>query len=450
MASSVWWIRRDLRLSDQPALLSAAAAGDVLPLFVLDPSLWGPSGDVRRAYLLRSLRKFDSSLAGALHVRIGDPTSVVPNVASQCEASEVHIAADFGPYGDKRDGAVDAELRKAGRSLVRTGSPYAVAPGRVRKDDGTPYRVFTPFYRAWLAHGWRSPAPPAIANQWLRLDGSQTLPPEPELGSLVLPPVGEEAARTRWREFCATDLVDYADLRDRPDLPATSGLSAALKWGEIHPRTLLADLDDSRGHDAFRRELAWREFYADVLHQAPETVRRNLRTELDAIEYDDGETADKRFEAWRHGHTGYPFVDAGMRQLLAEGWMHNRVRMVAASFLVKDLHLPWTRGARWFMQMLRDADVASNQHGWQWVAGTGTDAAPYFRVFNPVAQGQRFDADGDYVRRYVPELRDVDSAHIHEPWRCASGVPPAYIQRIVDHRVERQDALDRYASARRR
>ena len=155
MASSVWWIRRDLRLSDQPALLSAAAAGDVLPLFVLDPSLWGPSGDVRRAYLLRSLRKFDSSLAGALHVRIGDPTSVVPNVASQCEASEVHIAADFGPYGDKRDGAVDAELRKAGRSLVRTGSPYAVAPGRVRKDDGTPYRVFTPFYRAWLAHGWR-------------------------------------------------------------------------------------------------------------------------------------------------------------------------------------------------------------------------------------------------------------------------------------------------------
>ncbi len=450
MASSVWWIRRDLRLSDQPALVSAAAAGEVLPLFVIDPSLWRPSGDVRRAYLLRSLREFDSVLAGALHVRIGDPTIVVPNVASLCGASEVHVAADFGPYGRKRDGAVDAELRIAGRSLVRTGSPYAVAPGRVRKDDGTPYRVFTPFYRAWLAHGWRSPAPPVRPNQWARLDGSQPLPPEPDLGPLELPPVGEVAAQTRWSEFRASDLADYADLRDRPDLSATSGLSAALKWGEIHPRTLLADLDDSRGHEVFRRELAWREFYADVLHQAPETARRNLRTELDSIEYDQGASADQRFEAWRFGRTGYPFVDAGMRQLLAEGWMHNRVRMVAASFLVKDLHLPWTRGARWFMQMLRDADVASNQHGWQWVAGTGTDAAPYFRVFNPVAQGKRFDAHGDYVRRYVPELRDVDGVHIHEPWLGASGLPSEYTQRIVDHEVERQDALDRYASARRR
>ncbi len=337
-----------------------------------------------------------------------------------------------------------------GDAFVRTGSPYAVAPGRVTKPDGSPYRVYTPFYRAWVAHGWRAPAgPPPEGLTWLSVPGGERLPDPPDLGGLTLPPAGETAALERWTAFLTAGGVDgYADHRDRADLPATSQLGAALRWGEIHPRTLLAELGDTKGHEVFRKELAWREFYADVLHHQPHSARRSLRPELSEIEVDEGPIADARFDAWCRGRTGYPFVDAGMRQLLAEGWMHNRVRMVTASFLIKDLHVDWTRGARHFMNLLRDGDLASNQHGWQWVAGTGTDAAPYFRVFNPVSQGRRFDPGGDYVRRYVPELAGVPGADVHEPWTQATGLPRGYPERIVDHAVEREVALARFAAVR--
>jgi deoxyribodipyrimidine photo-lyase len=283
---------------------------------------------------------------------------------------------------------------------------------------------------------------------------------EPDLGALVLPEAGEPAALARWSAFLrggvsgidGLDGLDgYADRRDRPDLAGTSSLSAALRWGEIHPRTLLADLQPvaHRSREAFRKELAWREFYADVLHHVPASARDYLRPDLAAMAYDEGGRAEERLAAWQQGRTGYPFVDAGMRQLLAEGWMHNRVRMVVASFLVKDLHLEWTAGARWFMRWLRDGDLASNQHGWQWVAGTGTDAAPYHRVFNPVLQGVRFDPHGDYVRRHVPELRGVAGATAHEPWLLPGGLPAGYPPRVVDHREERQVALDQYAAVTR-
>ena len=261
----------------------------------------------------------------------------------------------------------------------------------------------------------------------------------------MLPPSGEEAALERWESFRADGLASYADLRDRADLAGTSSLSAHLKWGEIHPRTLLADLDGSRGRAVFRKEIAWREFYADVLHHAPGSARTWLDPRFARMEHDSGPLADERFAALAEGRTGYPFVDAGMRQLLSEGWVHNRVRMVVASFLVKDLHLPWQRGARWFMAHLRDGDLASNQQGWQWVAGSGTDAAPYFRVFNPVTQGLRFDPDGDYVRRYVPELRGLPGKDAHEPWD-APLLAPDYPARIVDHAEERDESLRRYAA----
>ena len=452
MSASVLWFRRDLRLGDNPALLDALAAAStgVLPLFVLDPALWEPAGPVRRAYLLRSLRALNASMGGALHVRTGDPARVMPEVAAQFGAGTVHCAADFGPYGSRRDIAVEAALREDGRDLVRTGSPYAVAPGRVRKDDGTPYRVYTPFSRAWLAHGWRRPASlPTGDLPWLVRPGSEPLPDEPALGSLVLPEAGEASALARWQAYASAGphgLDGYADRRNRPDLASTSSLSAALRWGEIHPRTLLAGLGSSRSHGVFRKELAWREFYADVLHHHPTSAREYLRPELAGMEYDTGPSAAARFEAWAQGRTGYPFVDAGMRQLLAEGWVHNRVRMVVASFLVKDLHLEWTQGARWFMRWLRDGDLASNQHGWQWVAGTGTDAAPYYRVFNPVLQGLKFDPDGEYVRRYVPELAEVAGAAVHEPWKLPAGVPAGYPAPIVEHDQERRVALDRYSA----
>jgi deoxyribodipyrimidine photo-lyase len=458
---SVLWLRRDLRRHDSPALLAAAdaaAGSDVVALFVLDPKLWDAAGDVRRTWLVRSLRAFDASIGGRLVVRHGDPVRVVAQVAAAAAADTVHVSADFAPYGESRDLAVEEALRGEGRALVRTGSPYAVAPGRVRKADSTPYRVYTPFYRAWLEHGWRAPAAdPAVEPAWRRDEhgplAHDGLPDEPVLATR-LPEVGEAAALARWETFRSGALASYDQQRDLPAVDGTSMLSAHLRWGEIHPRTLLSDLDDSAAHTVFRKEIAWREFYADVLHHTPSSAREWLDPRFAHMEYDEGPESDARFEAWCAGRTGYPFVDAGMRQLLAEGWMHNRVRMVTASFLVKDLHLPWQRGARWFLRHLRDGDVASNQHGWQWTAGCGTDAAPYFRVFNPVTQGLRFDPDGDYVRRYVPELRALEGASAHEPWKHEGTLLPAgdasagdaYPPPLVDHATERNESLRRHAA----
>lgn len=443
--SSILWFRRDLRLDDHPALLAATAAGEVLPVFVLDPRQLGGVEAVSRTYLMRSLRALNDQLDGQLCVRVGTPEEVVPALARQVEAAAVHISADYGNFGRVRDTAVEAQLATVGVPLVRTGSPYAVAPGRVLKDDGTPYRVYTPFWKAWMRHGWRAPAASPAAFTWLSLQ-SQAIPADDDLGTLRLPEAGATAALERWVWFRDNALTDYAELRDRADLDGTSQLGAALRFGELHPRTLLAELGDERGHDVFRKELAWREFYADVLWHNPRTAHEYLDTRFAGMEYDTGATAEARFEAWRLGRTGFPFVDAGMRQLLAEGWMHNRVRMVVASFLVKDLHLEWQRGAAWFAQMLRDFDLASNQHGWQWTAGCGTDASPYFRIFNPVAQGQKFDPHGDYVRRYIPELAHIAGADVHEPWKSATGYRHDYPRQIVDHGVERTESLRRYAA----
>jgi deoxyribodipyrimidine photo-lyase len=450
MTTYVMWFRRDLRRRDNPALLEAAAGDDVVPLFVLDDRLWLPAGPSRRAWLLRSLRALDESIDGHLLVRRGDPIAEVVRIARAADAEAVHIAADYGPYGRERDQRVEKALAEQGIALVRTGSSYAVAPGRVVKNDHTPYSVFSPYYRAWLDHGWRTPAATPRKPRWVQPVQSTELPAEPDLGDMRLPPAGEEAALRQWKGFRDDKLMQYADLRNRPDRPGTSCMSTHLKYGEIHPRTLLADLADKRGKnvESYRSELAWREFYADVLFHHPRSARDDLRPEMSRMTYDTGSIADEHFRAWSQGRTGYPIVDAGMRQLHADGWMHNRVRMIVASFLVKDLHIEWQRGAREFMQWLRDGDLASNNHGWQWVAGTGTDPAPYFRIFNPVTQGRKFDPDGAYVRRYVHELRGVAGGDVHEPWQLSGGVPGGYPERIVDHAEERQVALARYEEAR--
>ena len=314
--------------------------------------------------------------------------------------------------------------------------------------------MFTPFSKAWRAHGWPDPrADPARAAaaprpQRRRRDGGG----EGRAGGTR--PAGAAARRARrppcarWRAFRDGALATYADDRNRPDLDGTSRLSPYLKLGVLHPRTLLADLAGERGEGArtFENELAWREFYADVLWHQPRTAWHDLRPEMSRMRYDEPEDA---IEAWRTGHTGYPIVDAGMRQLLAEGWMHNRVRMITASFLTKDLHVWWPVGARHFLEHLVDGDIASNNHGWQWVAGTGTDASPYFRVFNPVTQGLRFDPDGAYVRRWVPELAHLPGAAAHEPWESVDGYAHGYPERIVDHAEERLEALSRLAATKR-
>lgn len=450
MTTSVLWHRRDLRRGDLPALSAACDGGAVLPLVVVDPALWAGAAPVRQSRYAASVLALQARYDGALVVRWGDPALVVPEVAAEIGARAVHVTAEPSPYGRRRDARVRTALAAAGRDLLASGTPYAVGPGVLRTGAGTPYQVFTPFRRAWSDHGWPRPATLPRAARWRTGVPSEPLPgtgPGQTAtgdGTAVGEAVGEPAALARWAEFLDQGLEDYAEHRDRPDLDGTSRLSEALKYGELHPRTLLADLADrgllgTPGGASFASELAWREFYADVLWHHPRSAWTDLRPL--SLSYDEPGT---RLEAWQEGRTGYPFVDAGMRQLARTGWMHNRVRMVAASFLVKDLHVWWPHGARYFLTRLRDGDLASNSHGWQWVAGTGTDAAPYFRIFNPVSQGRRFDPHGDYVRQWLPELAHLRGAAAHEPWRHPQGYDHGYPRRIVDHDVERREALARY------
>ncbi|MFZ2512214.1 MAG: deoxyribodipyrimidine photo-lyase [Gordonia sp. (in: high G+C Gram-positive bacteria)] len=466
---AIVWFRRDLRLSDLPMLLEARAhAPEAVAVFVLDDALCRPSGAARTAFLAGCLRALDADLDGRLLLLAGDPAHVIPTLASQLGAGSVHVSADFGPYGATRDRNTERTLAALAEPvpLVRTGSAYAVSPGRLHTKAGGPYRVFTPFRRAWLEHGWHSPA--ATGPETLRWVDPANIPGRISLADAAmqlgegwsgaqLPAPGEAAARRRWAAFRADTgpadggVTEYHDLRDRPDLDATSRLSPYLKFGCLHPRTVLHDLRhrNDPGATTLRTEFAWRDFYADVLHHRPDTARQNFNAKFDAIEYDTGPDADAAFTAWCAGRTGYPIVDAGMRQLAAEGWMHNRLRMIVASFLTKDLHVPWWRGARYFMTQLVDGDLASNQHGWQWTAGCGTDAAPYFRVFNPVTQGERFDPTGDFVRRWVPELRGIRGKAVHQPWRLASypelfAHDADYPPPIVEHGEQRAIALARY------
>ncbi len=445
----VMWFRRDLRVGDNPALVAAADAGRVVPLFVHDDALARPSGANRVAYLHATLDVLGADLAGALVERVGSPIDVVPAVAAEVGASTVFAAADFGPYGQDRDEAVRQALATDDRDLRFVGSPYAVAPGTLHTKGGGPFKVFTPYSKAWRAHGRNEPVAAPHDVDWVGGARSDPRPPTPDPDAADgLPPAGEHAAWEAAERFLSDHVDGYKDDRNRPDLDRTSRLSPHLKYGTIHPRQLLSLLSDGAGASTFASELAWRDFYADVLFHRPDTVRRNFVDTMDGLRWDDDPKADERFEAWCQGRTGYPIVDAGMRQLLAEGWMHNRVRMITASFLVKDLHVDWRRGAAWFLRHLYDGDIASNTHGWQWTAGTGTDAAPFFRVFNPTLQGTRFDPDGDYVHRYVPELQALSGSSVHEPWKVTgdlfAGEAGSYPAPIVDHATERDEALGRY------
>ncbi|WP_035718305.1 cryptochrome/photolyase family protein [Gordonia terrae] len=426
------WLRRDLRLSDLPPLAAAASGTDssVLVCFVVDPRLEKSSGERRLAFLVDSLRELDDKLDGKLLVVRGRPEVEIPKLAHAVDAERVHISEDFAPFGRRRDEAVADRLGDI--ELVATGSPYLVSPGRVTKNDGEPYKVFTPYFNRWRDHGWRAPAdssvPPAsiVDPSDLSKTGRIRVPAAPTKLSI---PAGEDAATARWAEFVDDGLTDYDSGRNDPAGDSTSRMSAYLKYGNIHPRTLAADLgrQKGKGAQAYLRELAFRDFYADVLYHWPHSLWHNWNRQFDGIDLDTDDKAYERFDAWKAGRTGFPLVDAGMRQLAETGYMHNRVRMVTASFLVKDLHLPWWWGAEWFLEQLVDGDMASNNHGWQWAAGTGTDAAPYFRVFNPEAQAKKFDPDGEYVRRWVG---DIDADDYPEP--------------MVDHKAEREEALRRF------
>ena len=460
---SVLWFRRDLRLHDHPALQAAIEAGPVAPLFVLDPALlrgrWASPN--RTAFLLASLRELDAALrerGARLHVRFGRPAEVVPGFAAEVAAADVFVSRDYSPYARRRDAAVARALEAAGIRFHARRGTLVHEPEDVRGAAGQPLSVFTPFFRAWSALPLRTvlPAPGRIPS------ASAEPGTIPQLASLglppavdALPPAGEAAARARLERFLAGPVCAYAETRDRLDLGGTSRISQDLHFGLLSPlevvtRVRAVPCDAGK----FVAEVAWREFYHHILWHHPRVLREPFQPAFAAIPW---RNAPADFEAWAAGRTGYPVVDAAMRELLATGYMHNRARMIVASFLAKDLLIDWRLGEAHFMRHLIDGDVANNDGGWQWAASVGTDAQPYFRIFNPVAQSKKFDPEGAFIRRWLPELRRVPDRYLHEPWTMPADVQQAagciigrdYPAPIVDHHAARARALAAYEAVRR-
>ena len=435
---NVWWARRDLRLDDNPALLAAQQQGTAAGVFAWTPARHWWSGR-RRAHLARVLWSLRASTNGALTIRRGAASDVVRAAAQEVDAEVVFAAREFTPSGIREQDEVARALAREGRKLSLQGSPYAIEPDTLKTGSGNGFRVFTPFAKAWRRHGAPPPAPHASPAGFVPLDSDVDLDHEAAHGDtedlLGFPaPFGEERARDALDSFVEQRIHAYGEDRDRPDRPGTSSLSIPLAYGELHPRTILdrAARVDSVGARTFETEIAWREFHADVLAREPHALHESLRPQLPEGFWASDDEADEHFVAWRDGTTGFPLVDAGMRQLAATGWMHNRVRMLVASVLVKDLRVPWQRGADYFRHALLDYDHSQNQLNWQWVAGTGYDASPFFRIFNPETQRRKFDPHRRYVEQWVAE---IDT--------------PAYPGPLVDHAVARENALAALAHAKR-
>jgi deoxyribodipyrimidine photo-lyase len=465
MIRGLHWFRRDLRLRDNHALDALCErVEEWLPVFVLDPVLLAhaDTGAARLAFLLDALGRLSEELARRgvpLRIERGQPTSVLTRLARSTGASVVSFNTDVTPFALRRDDDVRRSLSRMGVELLEHRTDVVFTAEEVTKPDGSGYVVYTPFRRAWWKRWQAEPRPPLRrrrlpppiagfeANQPPTLDelGRRDTVPS-------LPSAGEAPARRRLARFLE-GAARYEELRDEPAVDGTSRLSPHLRFGTISVRTCLAEAlrvaaEHPRSANGIRKwldELVWREFYAAILERNPRVLRRNHRTEYDSLHWENDPAG---LAAWSEGRTGYPIVDAGMRQLQSTGWMHNRVRMITASFLTKDLLIDWREGERFFFRRLVDGDPASNSGGWQWSASTGTDAQPYFRIFNPVAQGRRYDPDGVYVRRWIPELRAFDGRCIHAPWESGP-LPGGYPPPIVDHAFARTRALARFRAARR-
>lgn len=458
---TIAWFRRDLRLTDNRMLEAATRDALAWPVFVVDPQLVEENAAAigRRAWFDASARALDARLrehGSGLTVLHGPPEAVLRDFARSVGADRVVASADEDPRAVARDARVSGGL-----DLQLVDDQRVVAPAELRTTGGGPYTVYTPFRRALESRieadpdsGMR-PAQPVLANL-SPPSGDDEASLDGPVAPHGLPPAGEAAASDALDVFFGSGVEAYREGRDRPDRDATSHLSPHLRVGSLSVRAAwrAAIAGTKRAHDrgdaalargvaSWRGELAWREFFAHVLAAHPRLARESFRAEYDAIDWATGSEADELLDAWSTGQTGYPLVDAGMRQLVATGWMHNRARLVTASFLVKDLGLAWRRGAAVFARHLLDADLQQNDGNWQWVAGVGTDAAPFFRIFNPTLQAKKFDPDGAYIRRWVPELEGVDEERIHEPSK--GGSPPrGYPPPVVDHAEARERTLARY------
>ena len=470
------WFRRSLRVEDNRALAEAVKnAEQVIPVFVLDPAILShPStGPTRTQFLFESLASLNDELkarGSRLIIRYGKPTEELLRLARECGATSLYFGRDYEPYSRERDKKVTDELSAQGIAVHTTSDHLLTEPGDVMSQAGTPYTVFTPYKRVWWQVGQEAPqhAPKTIKTPHDL--HSEPLPSIAQIpvggGNFAQSPCvhGGEAEAIRLLEaFVASKVETYDKGREMPAAEGTSRLSAFLRMGVVSPRVVMAKVQaakqraiserrDILGLDTFVNELAWRDFYYQILWHFPHVAGGAFRKEYDALTWDNDE---KLFAAWCEGRTGYPFVDAAQRQMNTEAWMHNRARMVTASFLTKDLLCDWRLGERYFMQKLIDGDLAPNNGGWQWAASTGTDAQPFFRIFNPVTQGEKFDPNGDYVRKYVPELARVPNKFIHQPWKLSEAEQKAigcvlgrdYPLPVVDHKVQREKALALYRRA---
>ncbi len=468
---SIWWVRRDLRLDDNPALDAALTAGGaVLPVYIWTPEEESPwqLGGATRWWLHHSLAALGGQLrerGSRLIVRRGPSLETLQGIIQETGTTSVYWSASVEPALQARDKSVAAELTKIGVKTNALPSGLLVDPATLLNNAGQPFQVFTPFWKACL----KRPEPPLPLPAPSKLPAPENWPASESLDSLgLLPKIpwdtglraawqpGSEGAKSILKKFAHEAVRQYTAARDRPASSGTSRLSPHLHFGEISPRQVWHAIKQATGGkpvgpmpsaaEPYLRQIGWREFAHYLLHHFPHTPTEPLREEFAHFPW---ETDAVAMRAWQRGQTGYPLVDAGMRELWTTGWMHNRVRMVVASFLVKDLLIAWQEGARWFWDTLVDADLANNTLGWQWTAGCGADAAPYFRIFNPVLQGLKFDPEGDYVRHWVPELAKLSSDWIHRPWEAPAEVLRAasvtlgktYPRPIVDHAQARKAAL---------
>lgn len=465
----IMWFRQDLRLTDNPALHAACRNNaSILPIFILDDEHAGQwkKGAASRWWLHHSLNSLNISLNEKLQIFQGDAHSILLQLAQDTQADAIYWNRCYEPWRIARDTTIKQSLKQHDIAAHSFNSSLLYEPHEILKNDGTPYKVFTPYYKnGCLKH----PKPPRVPlplpdslnllehDTAISIDALQLLPDTPWDGTMqTCWAQGEDAAQKRLAHFLDTGLKHYKDNRNRPDMSGTSGLSPYLHHGEISPNQAwyaaqhaIAEQGCEENSAVFLSEIGWREFGYYLLYHFPIFPTENFQPKFDGFGWNNN---TDWLEKWQCGQTGYPIVDAGMRQLWQTGWMHNRVRMIVGSFLIKDLLIDWREGEAWFWDTLVDADLASNSTGWQWVAGSGADASPYFRIFNPITQGEKFDPNGDYVRTYVPELAKLDKKYIHKPWEASTDILEHacirlgrdYPKPMVDHKQARDEALRRF------